>query len=332
MRGSHRLRGAPQAGVGHRDRQASSGVRATLLSACLLGTTPVLGKLAITAGFSPLATVALRTGLAAALLLVIVLVFYPSYVYIYPVGLAGCLLAGLVNGTGSLLYYLALSRIDASLGQLLFSLYPFFVAMWLMLDRQMPSRLTQIRIVAAMLAVMLLVFMPGHKVDAVGMGLMLGAGILYALHLPINQRVLYEVPAPTVTLYTLLAMSLITIPAYVVFDGQWPAANAQWLPVLSLAGVTFGSRLLLFLAVKRIGGMQTALLGLAELLVTLLLGALWLGERLSGVQWIGVLVLVGSLLLAHGEPAPAPRIDGKSGWLAWLHAPRTRTGLFGPYE
>ena len=47
---------------------------------------------------------------------------------------------------------------------------------------------------------------------------MLGAAALYALHLPINQRVLYEVPAPTVTLYTLLAMSAVVVPAYLVFD------------------------------------------------------------------------------------------------------------------
>jgi len=75
---------------------------------------------------------------------------------------------------------------------------------------------------------------------------MLIAAALYALHLPINQRVLYDVPAPTVTVYTLLAMSLIVVPAYLLFDRSLPPENAPWLPVFGLTAVTFFSRLLLF--------------------------------------------------------------------------------------
>ena len=99
---------------------------------------------------------------------------------------------------------------------------------------------------------------------------MLGAAAMYALHLPINQRVLYEVPAPTVTLYTLLAMSAVVVPAYLIFDRQIPSSNLNWGPLFGLSLMTSLSRLALFLGIKRIGGMQTALLGLAELLVTIL--------------------------------------------------------------
>ena len=55
--------------------------------------------------------------------------------------------------------------------------------------------------------------------------MMIGAAVLYAMHLPINQRVLYEVPAPTVALYTLLSMSAVVIPAYLLFDRAWPSAQ-----------------------------------------------------------------------------------------------------------
>ena len=57
---------------------------------------------------------------------------------------------------------------------------------------------------------------------------MLGAAILYSMHLPINQRVLLEVPSPTVTLYTLLAMSGVVVPAYFIFDHSLPTATAGW--------------------------------------------------------------------------------------------------------
>jgi len=305
---------------------------AAFSSAVFLGMAPVFGKMAINLGFTPFAVVALRTGFAAGLLLLAIAIFYRQYLYIFPVGLVGCALAGAINGLGSLLYYLALQRLDASLGQLLYSLYPFFVALWLILDHQPPSRLTLFRVSLATIAVALLTSVPDHTVDLIGVAMMIGASILYAMHLPINQRVLYEVPAPTVALYTLLSMSAIVIPAYLIFDRAWPAQNAPWMPVAGLTFVTVFSRIALFLGVKKIGGMQTALLGLAELLVAIIFSHLLLGESLTLFQWLGALGLGVSLLLVRYENSIAPAYSGKTGWLSWIRAPDLPKDLFGPYE
>lgn len=313
-------------------KKQTAGIVAAFSSAVFLGFAPVFGKLAITEGFTPFAVVALRTGFAAAILVIVISLFYPQYLYIFPVGLAGCMLAGAINGLGSLLYYLALERLDASLGQLLYSLYPFFVALWLILDHQPPSRLTFFRIVLATIAVLLLTSVPGRNVDAAGVMMMIGAAVLYAMHLPVNQRVLYEVPAPTVTLYTLLAMSAIVIPAYFMFDRAWPAVNIPWLPVAGLTFVTVFSRIALFLGVKKIGGMQTALLGLAELLIAIFFSHIWLGESLSLLQWLGALGLGISLILVMYEDHTPPIHSGKTGWLSWIRAPGLPKDIFGPYE
>jgi len=313
-------------------RKEPTGVVAALASAFFLGLAPVFGKLAIGEGFSPLATVALRTGFAAGALLLIVVVFYRRFLYIYPIGLVGCVLAGTINGAGSLLYYLALGRLEASVGQLLYSLYPFFVALWLMLDHQRPSRLTFFRIGLATLAVLLLTSDPRETSNLVGVLMMLGAAVLYAMHLPINQRVLYEVPAPTVTLYTLLSMSAVVIPTFWLFDRSWPPAHAPWWPIIGLSAVTFFARLSLFLGIKKIGGMQTALLGLGELLVTILFSHLWLKESLGSVQWVGALGLGLSLVLVYFEKDRAVLHTGTTGWLAWIRAPVLQKGLFGPSE
>ena len=96
-----------------------AGIVAAFTSAIFLGTTPVFGKLAIAQGFSPFAVVALRTGFAAGIMLLFIALFYRRFLYIFPVGLIGCFLAGTINGLGSLLYYLALQRLNASMGQLL---------------------------------------------------------------------------------------------------------------------------------------------------------------------------------------------------------------------
>ena len=313
-------------------KKQTAGIAAAFSSALFLGLAPVFGKLAITGGFSPLAVVALRTGLAAVILFITISIFYRKYLYIFPVGLIGCMLAGAINGLGSLFYYLALERLDASLGQLLYSLYPFFVALWLILDHQPPSRLTFFRIILATIAVLLLTIVPGRAVDGTGVIMMISAAILYAMHLPINQRVLYEVPAPTVTLYTLLSMSAIVIPAYFIFDRAWPAINAPWLPVTGLTFVTVFSRIALFLGVKKIGGMQTALLGLAELLIAIVFSNIWLGENLSLLQKLGALGLSVSLILVMYEQHTPPTHSGKTGWLSWIRAPGLPKDIFGPYE
>ena len=301
------------------------GVLAALFSALFLGLAPVFGRQAILLGFSPIAVVAFRTGTATLLLFLLLLLFKRSFLYIFPVGLIGCLLAGGINGLGSIFYYMALGRLSASVGQLLYSLYPIFVVFWLFLDRKFPTKLTLIRIGFSIIAVILLTHTGDVKIDKIGVAFMLLASALYALHLPINQRVLYEAPAPTVTLYTLVAMSAVVIPAYFLFDRQpLPNAMAAWYPAFGLTLVTFFSRLSLFAGVKHIGGTQTALLGLGELLVTVLLGKFWLHETLSLWQWAGAAVLILSILLVKFEKAVPAQDKTVGGWLSWIRPPSAK--------
>jgi len=314
-------------------QKRGAGIVAALASAVFLGFTPVLGKLAINLGISPLGVVAWRTGLAAALILAFVVVLYRPYLYVFPAAFYGCALAGCINGAGSILYYLALDHLNAGVGQLIYSLYPFFLALWLTLDGQPLGGLTLLRMLGATAGIVLLTALQREGADLAGVLMMLGAAALYALHLPINQRVLYELPAPTVTLYTLLAMSVVVVPAYLLFDPHPSTAAAASLPVIGLTLITSLARLSLFLGVKRIGGMQTALLGLAELLVAVLLSRVWLHEDLSGPQWLGALALAASLVLVRYEKPQARTHAEHQGWFAWIRPPDIpRDAPWGPHE
>ena len=290
-------------------------------SAVFLGMLPVFGRWSILDGFSPLAVVTLRTCMASVILFVIIAIYRPRFLYIFPLGFLGCLLAGVINGLGSLLYYIALADLPASLGQLLYAIYPLLVAVFSVLDKQPLSRLTLLRVGLASVALLLLTIGSGGlhaPLHAILM--MIGAAALYALHIPINQRVLYEIPAPTVTIYTLLAMSAVTLPFYLIFDRQLPAANVSWWPLIILTVVTFLSRLTLFLGVKHIGGIQTAILGLGELLITIALSFYFLHETLTLTQIIGAAVLGASILMVSFEKHD-PDKHHKGGWLAWIHPP-----------
>jgi len=253
------------------------------------------------------------------LLFAVILAFKRRFLQIYPIGLIGCLLAGSINGIGSLFYYSALGRIDAGIGQLLYSLYPLFVAIWLWLDKQPPSKLTLLRIGLAVPAVAMITLGGSHRLDLAGMGMMLLAAALYALHLPINQRALTVIPAPPATLFTLFAMSAIVVPAFLIIGPfRLPTTTATIWPVVGLTLVTFFSRITLFLGVKHIGGMQTALLGLFELLVSVGLARIWLHESMTSTQWAGAALLSVVLVLAAFDKTHPPAPPSGKGWLSWI--------------
>lgn len=302
------------------NKKRSRGIQAAVASAIFLGASPILGKEAFLQGFSPYMVVVLRTGLAVLLLVTIMAIFNRQYFYIYPVGLAGCILAGFFNGLGSIFYYIGLSRIDASIGQLIYAFYPIFVAVWMLLDRQSVNRVTLLRLGVALPGIYFLLSAGSEPLDFTGAVFMLISAILYSLHLIINQRILYEVPAQTVTLYTLLSMAVTVVVAYLLLDRQLPTPQMNFTPILLLAFITFFSRVTLFMGVKHLGSIQTAILGLGELLVTVALAHWWLGETLSASQWIGALFLIVSLFLViFDRQQPAKRYS--SGLLSWLNPP-----------
>ena len=310
----------------------SKGISAALSSAFFLGLAPIFGKAAIQNGAPPLAAVAFRTLLAATLLFLVLLFFRRKYFYIYPAGLLGCLLAGGINGLGSLFYYSALARIDAALGHLLYLLYPFFVALWLWFDHQPPSRLTALRLALILPGLFFLTHANHYAIDTLGVLQMLVAAALYALHLPINQRVLYDMPPPTVTFYTLVSMSIVVVPAFLFSTAFTPFGElaalpgAAWGAIAGLTLVTFLSRLTLFTGVKHLGGMQTALLGLGELLVAVSSAFIFLGESFTRQQWLGATLIILSLGLVSIEKTYWQR-KSHGGWLSWINTTRLPADL-----
>jgi drug/metabolite transporter (DMT)-like permease len=92
-----------------------------------------------------------------------------------------------------------------------------------------------------------------------------------------------------------------------------------------MAFFTFFSRLALFLGVKHLGGMQTALLGLGELLVAVFLAQVWLGDRLTIQQWVGTILLIACLLLL-GVDRYNPEKRRTTGLLAWLSPRKISSG------
>lgn len=282
---------------------------AALITPLLMGVAPILGKLAIHTGFDPYTLAAVRTCFAAGLLWIVYLVFFRQYIYIFPAGLLGTLAVGAVNGFGSLLYYNGLLLLDnASLAQLLNMLYVIFAVFLVRFYGQRISTLSLVRTGLALVAVYLLTAWSETtgEVHWIGVGLMIGSAFMYALHVVLSQRAMYEMPAPTMALYALTWMGLVVLVARLAYGMQMPlpvgpALPIGWWYIAGLTAVTALSRVTLFSGVRNIGSLQTILLNVAEIGVTLLVALTWLGEHMQPVQWIGVGVLLLSVLLSRWD-------------------------------
>ena len=278
------------------------GLTAAVLAPVFLGMAPVLGKLAYLGGSDPFTVAATRTVVAAACLWLAYLLFGRRYIYIYPVGLLGCVVVGAVNGIGSLFYYNGLQYLNASVVQLLNATYLVFVVILARLGGHPLTVRTVIRATLALMAVGLLTGGVDGEISWLGAGLIIGNAILFAGTLILSQRVLYEMPSPTVTLYVVTTMAVVVVMARVMYRLEWIPQQPQAVAaILALGATTAIARLLLFAGVKQLGSLQTMLFGIFETAVALFMSFVFLHDQLTLIQWIGVAVLLISLLLLHPD-------------------------------
>jgi len=282
----------------HLSREQRWGVLSTVTASFLLSWAPVLGKMAYAVGATPFTVVSVRTVIAALFLWAVFVIFWRRDIAVSWRGLIGCISVGAFNGFGSLLYYTSLSRLDASQAALLNTLYPLWVVLFLFASGQPLTFLTLIRLALSMVGVYLLARAGPGELDWLGVTLMIASAATYGWHIVLGQWVLADVPARTAALY------IVTTMACVVGLARWLQARPiemlpinGWYAIAALGLTTALSRLAMFSGLQRLGGVETSLVSLLELLVSLLLAFLLLGERLTPGQWLGGVLLAISLIL-----------------------------------
>ncbi|MFN8375875.1 MAG: DMT family transporter [Anaerolineae bacterium] len=264
-----------------------------------LGLAPIFGKLAYSAGADSFGVAALRTIVAVALMWTVYLIFFRRYVYIYPAGLLGCVVIGVINGIGSLFYYGGLTYLDASLVQLLNGMYLPMAVLLSHLGGQRVQRRTLIRVLLAVCALIILTGFGTKPMNWLGVGLMLGSALMFAGTFMFSQYVLYEMPAPTGALYILTTMGVVVTVVWLSVGAQMTLNTLEGalLPITLLGVSTALSRLAMFAGVKLRGSVETAVTAIAEIGVALVLAGIVLQEQLSLLQWAGVGLLTISILL-----------------------------------
>lgn len=227
---------------------------------------------------------------------------------------------GVVYTGMTVLYFSSLVYLTAGLATIVLYTYPTMVvvlAVWLL-----EETLTRLRVLALVLATAGVAIVVGAGVGAVdplGIGLALGAAICYAVYTAGSRR-LSPVMRPRSLMIGVLLGTTLSMAGYGALDGglALPVGNAQWEIVLGLALLsTVVPHLLFYEGVARLQASQVGVLSTTEVLVTVLLGVVLLGEPVTAVLVGGGMLVVAGVLLVNAdgpaerptEPAPSARDD-----------------------
>ena len=217
-------------------------------------------------------------------------------------------LVGVFGAGTALTYYQALLRVPASLGIILLFQFAWMlpVLTWI-IDGSRPNARQWMAIAGIVAGTALAAGLSGVvSASWAGILLGLGAGLSYALMLMVQNR---SSGAGTVWMRS-WASSLAAALIVVIVYRPWSliGSHPHWTVALgygTLIGLVGQSLplLLVYLSAPMLGGALTAILASLELPVAILLSALWLGEPVDRLQWLGVLLMLAAL--AWGS-APDP--------------------------
>lgn len=144
------------------------------------------------------------------------------------------------------------------------------------------------------------------QADPFGILLALGAGLAFACYTIVNKDVVVRMsPLPAVAVVFILS-GLLLSPLLFIYDMSWIFSQEGMLVSLHLGVVATGVAYYLFaIGLFNVSSSTAVTLSLGEPLTATLLGVFLLGEYMSNVSWLGlVLVLlgIGVLILASRKP------------------------------
>ena len=306
-------------------RTAGAGLGLALLSAATFSTSGSFARSLTDAGWSSAAAVAIRVGLAAAMLAVPAAVAMRGRWRALRRDLGMVTIYGLVAVAGcQVCFFNAVQHLSVGVALLLEYTGTVLVVGWLWLrHRQRPRRLTVAGSVVAVLGLAFVLDLAGgSRLDPVGVLWGLAAAFGLAAYFVLSARVDGDLPPVvvasggmgigTVALIALGGLGL--LPMHASFGGVDFAGQRTpwWVPVLGLSLVAAAIPYVAGIgAARMLGAKLSSFVGLTEVVFAVLVAWLLLAELPTGGQLVGgALIIAGVALVRVDELRPAqPLLD-----------------------
>lgn len=279
-----------------------SGVVLTALSAVFFGSLAIYGKSADRLAIPLSELLAVRFGIAAAVLWALALVRHERLWW--GRRMAGLAVMGLLYVAQAATYFTSLKTVPAAVTSILLYVYPAVVM--LLAATFLGEPLTRRRVIALIVAIVgvfaVVDPLSAHgSFDSAGVLFALAAAVIYATYILVGRVLLGEVSA-------VVGTAVIATTAGVVFaiagaaGGQLrPLSGSGYALAGSMAIVATAIPATLFLAgLARVGATRAAILSTLEPVVTVVLARLLLGEALGPIRLLGgAVVLLAAILVAR---------------------------------
>lgn len=280
---------------------------ALLLLACLFGGNHVAARIAFDHGADVLTAVVVRSIGTAAVVAALV------WVNRVPLSLTGrqrrvMPAIGLLVAVQSVCLYASVARIPVGLALLAFNSWPLFTTLWAaLLYRHRPERavLLAMPVILVGLALALDVWGAASGLGARGQWSAIGPGVALALAAAAVFGVVivwtqHEVAALDGRLRSVITMVIVGVLALAAAPLQgglhWPAAPAGWWALAALTALYGTAFTSLFVLLPRLGVVGNSPILNVEPVAALILAWAILGQRIAPVQWVGALLVVGTVM------------------------------------
>lgn len=290
-----------------------TGVVLALASATLYGVTPYFVNISFEHGTDPFGLMTARYIIASAVLLVIRMIRLPHAPWPCRRTSFRLLLLGAIGlYLNSVCVFSALDLMDSGLVMVLFYFYPVVVVLlsWA-LHGHKPESIIWLCLVLTVGGVALSASdVSGGAIG--GVVLIIVGAFTYAIYSVIGSRLMPGTDVMTGLLIVLFGAACSFTAVWLIdppgMSTTLPGDRASWLSAVEIAiPGTIVAMGLFFAGMNRIGAGKSAVVQTSEVLVTVTIGLMFLGESLTVRQVVGaVLILGGVILLAQRE---AKRID-----------------------
>jgi drug/metabolite transporter (DMT)-like permease len=212
---------------------------------------------------------------------------------------------------GSCFFYLSSLRIGTGPAMVIFFSFPVFVTLFSVLFKQ--SKMNRYLVTALAMVMGGLVLLNGtgsHNLDNIGIGLALIASFSYAIYVYYSKRSSTKVDSLWLTLFICMGCSLIFLSfALAAHSFHIPPTVRAWRDILILGILATAIPIQLLLnGLKYISSVKASILSVLEAVTTVVVGVMFLEETLSGMQVIGILIVLSGAIVIQFEKQPEFKI------------------------
>ncbi|MDX9768566.1 MAG: DMT family transporter, partial [Ectothiorhodospiraceae bacterium] len=234
-----------------------------------------------------------------------------DWLVVIGLGLVGYYLA-------SLLDFLGLAYISASLERLVLFLYPTLVVLMTALVFRRPVGRREVVALALSYGGIALVFLRDVSVEGddvvLGAALVFGSALAYAIYLVGSGEVVQRLGTTRFTAYAMtvscgasVAQFLVTHPVDALYQPMPVYTLALAMALLSTVMPAF----LLSAGIRRVGARSASLVSATGPVVTIALAAVFLGEAITGAQLAGTALVLAGVLAVSLPRRAADRVRGE---------------------